>query len=204
MCKIKDYYLKKDHLQLRNLRKELESTKENAKITHLKWLCDLLIKRLEGDCSSLFTNQLSQYLIGVDEWTRYEIVLFNNCIFAFDVDLVNLLVKNISKNISFYNLYKKNNSELFQLLINVTVCNIQSFDYKQAKSSFNSAKEVFLEEDSLFEKTILLFWSGLFEILNNEEQGIAKINDALNIFYLLNSQNLFDMHKSLYDFVYQL
>nr|OTO08814.1 hypothetical protein A5880_001814 [Enterococcus sp. 4G2_DIV0659] len=199
MHDIKVAYLKKDDLTLKAVREKMETMNQNSKIVHLQWLCDALINRLKSIHVSSSENKLVHYLLEIEEWTRYEIVLFNNSIFSFDIDIVNILVQKIIKKNYSYNLYKNNNRELFQLLINVTACNIQNSDFKKAKRIFNSAKELFLEEDALFEKNILLFWTGFFEAYNGEVEGKAKIKESLNIFHLLNSTNLFRMHKDLYD-----
>jgi Rgg/GadR/MutR family transcriptional activator len=199
---IKVAYLRNDNLELKNLKSKMEKVEQNSRIVHLQWLCELLIKRLENEHITFSENKLAQYLLSIEDWTRYEMVLFNNSIFSFNIKTVNLLAKNFVQNISFYNSYKKNNKELFQLLINVTACNIESFDYIRAKQYFILAREVFLEEDSIFEKTVLLFWTGFFEMYEDKRKGILKMENALNIFSLLGSKNLLNMHKSLYEFAF--
>ena len=200
MYGIKNAFLKKDVFELQKLKKTMDNIEENFKILHLKWLCDLLIKRLERRGTLNNENRLAQYLLSIEEWTRYELVLFNNSIFSFDIDAINLIAQNVITKNSFLSSYKKNNNELFKLLINVTCCNVQNDNYKKAKEMFFKAKEICLEEEALFEKTIILFWNGIFEFYDGNEVGKKKIDNALNIFSLLGSKNLLNMHKDLYVF----
>lgn len=200
MHDIKIAYLKKDVSELQNIKKAMVNIEKNSKILHLKWICDLLIKRLENRVTLNNENKLAQYLLSIEEWTRYELMLFNNSIFSFDIDAVNLVIQNTLTKNSFQNSDKKNNKELFKLLINVTCCNIQNNNYNKAKEIFFRAKEIFLEEEALFEKTIILFWDGFFEFHDGNEVGKKDIESALNIFQLLGSTNLLNMHNELYEF----
>lgn len=204
MNDIKKAYMKKEIQTLNRLINQLERHKRTPKIRHLIWLCNLLVNQLEGKSVPIAENKLVQYLLQVEGWTRYEIVLFNNCIFSFDLEIINLLANTFAKKNPFFSLYHKHNDELFQLLINVVVCNIQKSNYKQAKFFFETAKSIMLEENSLLEKNILLFWTGFFELHKDKKDGLSKINSALNIFDVLDSNDLFNMHKSIYEFYFQV
>ena len=68
-----------------------------------------------------FVISLKNYLLKRYTWTRYEMVLFNDIYFIFNVNIVNIFVKRTIKNLRKYNHFQNYENEGFRLLINITI-----------------------------------------------------------------------------------
>ena len=198
LSKIEWASLKQSRFELTDILQNLSEENISTEIIHLQHLCDLLIKKIDKVNIRVDDNPLIEYLINLDEWTRYELKLFNSCIFVFDLEFVNLLSCNLYKKYKNNSLYKEYEVEIFRLLINTVVINTQNFYFEKARKVFCLARRIDLPEDSLFERNLALFWSGFFEIRDGYSAGETKIKNSLAVFQLLKSETFYIMYKRIY------
>lgn len=190
MSEIRNAFLNKNEKKLHILKKSIEN--EN-----LEDLCDLLINRLNSNFE-IQENRLILYLLKIESWTRYELILFNNCIFIFEYEIINTLIAKVLNDFFKNEEYYLNSEELFQLCVNVCVVFLQKGYVTSSYSIYKSILNMKLSEDKLYEKNLLLFLSGLFDIIKSKKyENNHKIDMSLLIFKELGSDRLHFMHNEL-------
>lgn len=192
---IRELFLTNNINALKNIKAELVDK-------NLIHLCSLLMDRLSGEESSN-KNELILYLLSIESWTRYELILFNNSLFAFNHEITNILINKILNSYYDKKTYPINKSELFQMCVNVIVIYLQNEYIDDSYKLYKRLRQFKLDEEQLLEKNILLYLSGLFDLIYDEKnvQFNKKIDTALEIFLILGSNNMYEMHKDLLQYI---
>lgn len=178
-----------------------QNNKQSLKFKHLEVLCDLLLKKM-ADPSVVVSkpNALITYLLKIDQWYHYELTLFNNCLFICSPELIDTLMTNIFKNYTQYLNLNNYGNELLRALINLYVFYMNHFQVEKLKKIFKLIQNTHLNEDSLFERNLVLFCEGINGLIfGNVQDSIKKIDKALLVFEILGSFHLKKMFEFLYD-----
>lgn len=166
-------------------------------------LCELLVARLKGEPFDAVETNVYQYLINSHTWTHYELVLFNNCMFIFTPDFVDLILERAIMSLSMYKDSKDGRSESFRMLVNAIVYFIQSRERTYAWKYLEKMDEFHLDEDMYFETNLRLFLQGIWETLRGKEEGKIKVKQSLMICEYLSSKQYKQMNYELLLFVEQ-
>lgn len=166
-------------------------------------LCELLVARLKGEPFDAVETNVYQYLINSHTWTHYELVLFNNCMFIFTPDFVDLILERAIMSLSMYKDSKDGRSESFRMLVNAIVYFIQSGERTYAWKYLEKMDEFHLDEDMYFETNLRLFLQGIWETLRGKEEGKIKVKQSLMICEYLSSKQYKQMNYELLLFVEQ-
>ena len=166
-------------------------------------LCELLVARLKGEPFDAVETNVYQYLINSHTWTHYELVLFNNCMFIFTPDFVDLILERAIMSLSMYKDSKDGRSESFRMLVNAIVYFIQSGERTDAWKYLEKMDEFHLDEDMYFETNLRLFLQGIWETLRGKEEGKIKVKQSLMICEYLSSKQYKQMNYELLLFVEQ-
>jgi Rgg/GadR/MutR family transcriptional activator len=129
-----------------------------------------------------YVEELRHYLLNVDDWTRYEVVLYNNNLMAFNVETVDLLTRTaIDKSQEFIALsdYRR---ALIAVVINAVHRLLEASEYKKAKNFLVIGKGMITDNTLALERTELNFLEGLIDFhYGKHEQGIEKALQAINV-----------------------
>lgn len=203
MVDIRTAYEMKDKEQLIVVKKKccVYEKRDQIKFIHLSLLIDLLVNKLDNiPCTK--KNDLVMYLVKIETWTKYELVLFNNCMYAFNESMIDLIAKKIVSKLSLYENFQNYGNEAFRLLTNVYMYYLEKKNFSKLLAIMKSLEEQKLTEDCLYEKNILLYFQGIHQIIfKNKSKGIDKIEKALGIFDVLESERAFYMFSKLYQLV---
>ncbi|QBO35076.1 hypothetical protein EQG49_00715 [Periweissella cryptocerci] len=170
---------------------------QNVKFTHLFALCKIMISRLDNSDSLASQRLISTYLNHVETWTHYEIVLFNNCIFIFDLPLVLTVINRLAHTLEMYSSIQNYGNETFRLYINIITVLLQNEQFAVAHQCLSTLQQIKLRQEDLLERNIRLFFDGLFLLKTDEPGGRKKIQSALNIFCQLEANDLVTMHENM-------
>lgn len=166
-------------------------------------LCELLVARLKGEPFDAVETNVYQYLINSHTWTHYELILFNNCMFVFTPDFVDLILERAIMSLSMYKDSKDGRSESFRMLVNAIVYFIQSGERTYAWKYLEKMDEFHLDEDMYFEANLRLFLHGIWETLRGNEEGKIKVKQSLMVCEYLSSKQYQQMNYELLLFVEQ-
>ncbi|EPH95487.1 transcriptional activator, Rgg/GadR/MutR family domain protein [Enterococcus faecalis 13-SD-W-01] len=203
MEQIKVSFESRNLIKLKEIKKicNQKDKKHIIKFHHLNLLCDLLIQKMIDPSSELTqSNELITYLLRVNQWYHYELILFNNCLFVCSPDLIDIILKNIVKNYTQYLDLSKYGNELTRVLVNIYTFYLNHFQFEKLIKINTLIQNIPLNEDCLFERTAVLFFDGVHELLfKGSEDSHKKIKEAILIFDILHCYNFKKMFITLYE-----
>ena len=199
LLEMKKTFEQKDSEKLIEMSKYCLS-KSSKTHTHLGYLCLLLKNRLDESSDTVTSSKLKAYLLSVATWTHYEIVLFNNSIYCFDTDTILTLMRRVMLNLEKYKSQKAFGSECFRMQVNVIITLLQRKDLNNCYRLFDDLFDMSLPQDALYERNILLFMKGLFEVIKNREVENKQVSTSLAIMETLGCTDSFNMFTSLYTY----
>lgn len=139
-------------------------------------------------------QQFVDYLLACSFWTTYEISLFGNSLTLFSEELLIVLLEEIKKRISDYQVMRKNIRDLIRLLQNAALIFLRKRKAKQAEKISDFLTNV-INSDHYFEKTRQLFITGLIVLLQGQkEKGMKKAQEAIEIMEILD-ESLAKSHR---------
>lgn len=175
----------------------------DEKYRHLACITQLTINKLKCEPLDEKSHQVvTNYLIGCETWTHYELMMFNNVMFAFSLDQIRMFRGKVIHNLEKYQNLRVYGSESFRVLINMLMVFIESQSYRDIRIMMGLINNYQLNEDMLFEETLRLYFSGVLDLINQEISiGMTKINQALEVLSILNAKNY---HQNLKQYLEQI
>ncbi|WP_091012473.1 helix-turn-helix domain-containing protein [Paenibacillus amylolyticus] len=156
---------------------ELDFNKEKIPINHCKEIAD--------------------YLISVENWCYYELVLFNNFLFVFPESTAMHLSKNLIKRSLMYKDLKSDNKILSSLLFNLIQLSINIEDFIHTDALLDTAKNVFNDRTNFFEQTMINFYLGIRMITsNNFNEGEQHCRNSLKVFEVLKQDEMYNRYSA--------
>ncbi|HGA1282233.1 TPA: Rgg/GadR/MutR family transcriptional regulator, partial [Streptococcus suis] len=137
MEKVKFHFENKDIKELNNLLTNY-SSKSSSKEQVLSSLISSLIGRLTGEKAPNEEKLLREYLINIETWTHYETVLFNNSMFIFDNEFIELVFAKINYNIEKYSTLRYYGNESIRMFINMVILYIDRQDLIRAQQTLDT------------------------------------------------------------------
>lgn len=82
-------------------------------------------------------QEIKEYLFKADIWMYYELFLFTNSLFIFDLDVIDILFKKVSNSL---NTMVVNNTDIFMLVANILSLCFQKKRFKSYKEVYKNFK----------------------------------------------------------------
>ncbi len=143
-------------------------------------ICRLQNKKLENSKKTLISN----YLYSVEIWGKYEIELFNNIMFIFEMSELKMLARISVNRMEEYKDLENFKIHSIHLQLNLTLILIEYKDYLQAKVFMNRLRKTITGPFLMFEYCKLVFLEGILDIeTNNKGEGIKQCKRAINLLY---------------------
>ena len=171
MMTISEAFNRQDHEKLKELESAFSTTylaTKKIKYLHLSIICECLYMRITRDFSTPpRVHHVIEYLQNVDNWHHYELVLFSNTFFAFDLaDTLSLLLiaKKKSEALKDYHPYIK---ESIRLYSNIAIHLLEMKNFKLALVAIKELEQIEVGEEHIYEKILLKFWKQLSIYIQN-------------------------------------
>ncbi|MFJ8236775.1 helix-turn-helix domain-containing protein [Ureibacillus sp. NPDC094379] len=186
--------------EISNIKNEIkEKYEQNGDIflRHLYILCHCIenkfdIKKIKKE----YVSEISDYLLSIDEWSYYELVIFNNFIYVFQPSTALLMIKNILYRADKFKDLNSDKNILSFLLFNLIELSINQEQYDYTKQVLDTTKEYYAKGTDFFEKTLILFYEGIILIIDNLiSEGVDKCNKALSVFQALGQDYFHSKYK---------
>lgn len=194
-----------------NIQKELSANKiqsieqliESLQYDDSKILEKIMIKSIlsENKKNFLPTKEeieiVTDYLFGVEIWGRFELILLGNCANIINYNFLFLLTKEMLNKMHLDNSSMKNKKILLQLSINCLIKSIDNMAQENCKFLRLKIESLLTDELFFYEQTIFLYVNGYYKFQFNidKESGTKEMNDALQIFKVLNQVELYNNYK---------
>ena len=189
--KLKMYFETNNLQEIQHLKNEYKVLKNNSpKNLHMYCLICVLSDRLTNSTHSEQQAILKSYLINVESWTHYEIVLFNNCMFLFSNDFITSVLDKTLHNLSNYSSLRVYGDEAFRLMINVLMLFIQRHEFLKAENIIKKLQQYHLKDDLILEKLYLVFFRNLLDELKNNRTNFSGCQYVISTLKYLGSNDL--------------
>ena len=140
-------------------------------------------------------NELSDYLFSIEEWTYFDLCLYEMAIENLSSELVENLSKELLSKAALYYNIQKNKEKINGILLNTFVKFTIKKDVNRAVY-FRAILRSYLEMDNdAYSKLIFMLMNGLLTILaDKEEEGKKEINTVLTTFHTLEFFKTYDKY----------
>lgn len=139
---------------------------------------------------------LTDYLFKIEFWTYYEIILLGNSIRFINLNTSFLLTKELLNSGSKYHSDSPYNKKMIiQLSLNCAIACIDANELKHANFLIKCIEGFITKEFYFFEKSILLYVKGYSEYRANKTDGMGKMNDALKVFEILDTNGIYKIYN---------
>ena len=175
----------------------------DEKYRHLACITQLTIDKMKGNRLDENARQVvTNYLIRCETWTHYELMMFNNAMFAFSLDQIRMFREKVTHNLEKYQNLRVYGSESFRVLINMLMVFIESRSHRDIRIMMGLINNYQLNEDMLFEETLRLYFTGILDLINQRiSVGMTKVKQALEVLSILNAK---DYHQNLKQYLDQI
>ena len=155
----------------------------DEKYRHLACITQLTIDKMKGNQLDENARQVvTNYLIRCETWTHYELMMFNNAMFAFSLDQIRMFREKVIHNLEKYQNLRVYGSESFRVLINMLMVFIESRSHRDIRIMMGLINNYQLNEDMLFEETLRLYFTGILDLINQRiSVGMTKVKQALEV-----------------------
>ncbi|MCE2058148.1 Rgg family transcriptional regulator [Streptococcus thermophilus] len=194
MEKVKFHFENKDIKELNNLLTNY-SSKSSSKEQVLSSLISSLIGRLTGEKAPNEEKLLREYLINIETWTHYETVLFNNSMFIFDNEFIELVFAKINYNIEKYSTLRYYGNESIRMFINMVILYIDRQDLIRAQQTLDTLQTFKLNDDCLYEKSCILFFSEVLNYLTRKTSTLNNCFSVITYFKMVGSTSIASMFE---------
>lgn len=164
---------------------------------HIVLVIQLLIDRLKEEGYDSFAKEyLQDYLMNLNMFTHYDLVLYSNSFFAFSKELNEAISVRILDNIKKYEQLKAFESDTVKVLSNMIFYEIELNDFKKVKEYIGYMKQVELSEHLILEKVLKKFFMGVDCLLTkNIMQGKKQMKESMTILNILDNNHYFFLEK---------
>ena len=144
---------------------------------------------------------LMDYLDRVEEWGRYEIWIFGNCLRYFDDSSLKYYGKYILGKTNFYHTIHLNQQMVIRTFLNIIDTWLRRGNLAQAYIYIQHTKDLHIKIDFFYEKIILKYHEGHYSYLQGNEKGretMRKCAQHIEFYgYLQEAQLLYEEIENL-------
>jgi len=170
---------------------------------HLAIISENLAYRLEGKGISKDLNIIKKYLLNVDVWTHYELVLFNNSFFLFDYPTIHLLFDHSVHTSDRFRSFSKFSEEKLSLYSNLIIFSIEHGKTDLSIRVINEIEQISLQHNDIYGKTLVYFWNNLRYALKNKKKTVPdEIRTTIYFLDQINAKKLASLLKNIVSFIF--
>lgn len=188
---------------LREYSKKLTKLYEEKRLIFYKHLCilaDLLICYVTNEpFNEEEIQEVKGYLFKADLWMYYELSLFTNSLFIFDLDVIDILFKKVSNSL---NTMVANNTDIFMLVANILSLCFQENDLNRIRKYIKILNNLSVKNDIMFSHFLKKFYTSLYGYAATGEERYEE-DLKIHISYLesIDLKSMAESHRKLYELV---
>lgn len=187
------FYFENNNIQKLNDLLDAYSTRSTIKEQVFYSLISILIGRLTNRHFYSEEEYLKNYLINIETWTHYETILFNNSMFIFENDFIELVFSKVNYNLNKYSALRYYGNESIRMFINMIILYIDRQDLRRAKLTLETIKSLKINDDCLYEKSCIIFFDEVLNFLDKKSNSLDKCNSIITFFKSVGSTSIASM-----------
>lgn len=179
-------YATRDYKKIKEILKYWEQkTKKEPLIKHFKVnmivISTILAVAQNSKVLDSSISFLMEYLDDIEEWGRYELWIFANCIRFFDYNALKYYGQRILSKVNFFRSSHQNEQIFLRTNLNLIDTWLYKEELSQALKYIKYLKEVDIKVDFFYEKIILKYHDGHYNLLfGRKKDGIDKMEECIN------------------------
>nr|WP_256276792.1 MULTISPECIES: hypothetical protein [unclassified Enterococcus] len=144
-------------------------------------------------------QEIKEYLFKADIWMYYELSLFTNSLFIFDLDVIDILFKKVSNSL---NTMVVNNTDIFMLVANILSLCFQKNDLNRIRKYIKILNKLSIKNDIMFSHFLKKFYTSLYGYAaTGEERYEADLKLHLSYLESIDLKSMAESHRKLYELV---
>lgn len=195
-------YLNKNKRQIYPLFKK--NPKYN-KFYYLYCVINLIIEQIHHkNLQFKYKMPIKKYLLSRPIWTYFELLLFNDSFFAFNINTTWIFAKRVLEDLKKYQFFDNNENLCARLLINLII--IYTFNKKlnNAVILIKKLDKIKLQENMILEKLLTKYLDGILMIIHHQKEGYKYINRVLKCFKITNPNSYYLGYKRYFNKIKKL
>lgn len=183
----------------------------NYEFYHISLLTEIYIRFLDNNFTinediQNMANPIKNYLFNLSDWHIYDLKLFSNTLFVFDVLTVESIVDTVLNSLKKYEFYPNTREDYLNILINMSTYFIEKEKYKISLKFAYRGKQKTENEYKIYENIVLDINIAIanIKLYKEPEMNIKLLQNRLFLLDSLNFKELKDHYKCLlnkYDIV---
>lgn len=179
------------------VKKRYEETGDNF-IRHLYVLCHCMENnwdpnKIEED----YINEISEYLLSMEEWCYHELVLLNNFLVIFTPETAFMMTKNLLNRAEKYKNLNLDKNIMSYIFFNLLESSFKHEGYQYSKIVLDATKRYYTQMSDFFEQTLIIYYEGMMKIVEGSiTEGMEECNRAFTIFQTLGHDILYKKYKN--------
>lgn len=169
----------------------------NYEFYHIYLLTDIYIKLLDNNFTISkniqdIASPIKEYLFNLSDWYLYDLKLFSNTLFVFDIHSVEIIVNKLFSSIKKYELHPNAREEYLNILINSSTYFIEKEEYQLSLKFAYKGKEKTKNEYKIYENIILDINIAIahIKLMKEIEKNISLLKNRLFLLESLEFLNL--------------
>ena len=140
---------------------------------------------------------IKYYLFNTQYWGYYELRLFTNMMFIYDLETLEFLIEKALKEVYLYRDLNANQDDLARMLINMVLCCFDQHNNRKAQKYLKTIESIGVKETAFFEKVTIEFLNGILLIKNGHKtSGEEKFLFSLELFKRLGMKEYASYYKN--------
>jgi Rgg/GadR/MutR family transcriptional activator len=145
-----------------------------------------------------YADFVSDFLFSIENWTKYETIIFGNVIWIFSNNVVQQFSREILSRNNLFIGIENNKRIVVSTLINACVHSVLNNDVPSFKNFLQSALQISLNESEMDLKIRLNFLNAIYLIVDGKrEKGNELANEYINFYAKINENLLKNDFKEL-------
>jgi Rgg/GadR/MutR family transcriptional activator len=177
---------------------ELIKINNSVRYYHAYLVTELLILRLkEKKPLKKFSQPLYEYLMNCEYWNYYEIALFSDIMYVFDLNVLPTFFRKASKGISKYpKIYRSRNQEIGMYVNYLSLC-VRSGNKEQVRYIVHSLNsDINLNEKSTYNRIIIRWANKIAEgYLKHNTELFDEAKEVIQVFKYLEMESVFNLYS---------
>ena len=202
---VREYYNNNRKTELKEIADRLAlNLPVTKKVTYQKlqyWMVKSLLSEIDDDItlSDDEKKAIAGHLLFIEEWSRFELMLFGNTIKAFPTNkFIELALEAVGRT-DFYKSIPENRVLTVEVLLNTANELISQDEYSTARTIISYVESLLSDKDC-YHRLVLMFTKGALEFSDgNFDIGLKLMIKPIEIFEVLGNTGMADSYRTTYN-----
>ena len=183
-------------IKLRGMLDECQKLEEEFPKKKIHRLNTIVVKAVLSYCDSDFQigkkdiDFLTDYLFSVEEWGRYELWLFTQCVDLLTLSTLETFASEMINRTQFYNKLPANRRRIIQMLFNVISVAIEEDQLQVAMKFLNYIDNSKIPETDLYERILVKYYQAFYAYRIGNRQAMEDMEQCLETLEFLDCYGL--------------